>query len=76
MLTPVSLSDYVLQIDSHMDFSTSFDVELVRMHHRTKNDYAVLSTYVAPIEMNDMETKEVRLGPERSDSKSNLPRFA
>ena len=43
-----------MQTDSHMDFSDDFDTELVLMHHRTENDYAVLSTYVASIEENNL----------------------
>lgn len=41
-------NDFVMQIDSHMDFVDSFDVELVKMHARAENDYAVLSTCVPP----------------------------
>ena len=47
---PVELQDFCMQTDSHMDFSDNYDTELIYMHHRTENDYAVLSTYVAPIE--------------------------
>jgi hypothetical protein len=58
-LYPVHPQDYCLQTDSHMDFSQNFDVELIEMFHRTRNDYAVLSTYVAPIEQTDTFPVEV-----------------
>eukprot|EP00520_Triparma_pacifica_P007308 CAMPEP_0118666858 /NCGR_PEP_ID=MMETSP0785-20121206/19454_1 /TAXON_ID=91992 /ORGANISM="Bolidomonas pacifica, Strain CCMP 1866" /LENGTH=252 /DNA_ID=CAMNT_0006561227 /DNA_START=127 /DNA_END=883 /DNA_ORIENTATION=+ len=61
LLAPVSPTDYCMQTDSHMDFSPSFDTSLIEMHHRTKNDYAVLSTYVSPIEDNGKDSKEVPL---------------
>lgn len=52
-LQPVQLQDFCMQTDSHMDFSDNFDTELIWMHHRTRNDYAVLSTYVTSMEMNN-----------------------
>lgn len=52
-LHPVQLTDFCMQTDSHMDFSDHFDVELIAMHHRTRNDYAVLSTYVSDISENN-----------------------
>jgi Glycosyltransferase (GlcNAc) len=58
-LHPVYPHDYCLQTDSHMDFSQNFDIELIEMFHRTKNDYAVLSTYVAPMEQTDTFPTEV-----------------
>jgi hypothetical protein len=51
---PVPVSDYCLQIDSHTDFSTNFDTELIHMFHRPKNDRAVFSTYVADINHNNI----------------------
>eukprot|EP00934_Nitzschia_sp_Nitz4_P001314 Nitzschia sp. Nitz4//scaffold69_size99277//58337//59917//NITZ4_004635-RA/size99277-exonerate_protein2genome-gene-0.66-mRNA-1//1//CDS//3329556721//1314//frame0 len=42
---PVQIDDYCLEIDSHMDFSDYYDERLEAMLYRTKNDYAVLSTY-------------------------------
>jgi hypothetical protein len=52
-LKSVQLNDFCMQIDSHMDFSDNFDTGLIEMHHRTKNDYSVLSTYVTDIENNN-----------------------
>lgn len=42
-----------------MNFSKRFDTRLIEMHHRTKNDYAVLSTYVTDIEANDQDERTV-----------------
>jgi Glycosyltransferase (GlcNAc) len=56
---PVQLQDFCMQIDSHMDFSDHFDVELIDMFHQTQNDYAVLSTYVTDIEENNKDPKNV-----------------
>jgi hypothetical protein len=42
---PVDIHDFCFQIDSHSDFADDYDTSLVTMFHRTKNDYAVLSTY-------------------------------
>ena len=56
---PVHLQDFCLQIDSHMDFSDKYDTELILMHHRTHNDYAVLSTYVADIAQNNQDVRDV-----------------
>lgn len=58
-LEPVQLSDFCMQTDSHMDFSDGFDQGLIAMHHRTENDYAVLSTYVADLEQNNQDPKTV-----------------
>ena len=59
VLHPVQPSDFCLQIDSHMDFSQDFDVELTAMYGRTHNDYAVLSTYVADISQNNQDIRLV-----------------
>jgi hypothetical protein len=58
-LKSVQLNDFCMQIDSHMDFSDNFDTGLIEMHHRTKNDYAVLSTYVTDIESNNQNELNV-----------------
>ena len=58
-LKPVQLQDFCMQIDSHMDFSDNYDQELIAMHHRAENDYAVLSTYVTDIEKNNQDPKVV-----------------
>jgi hypothetical protein len=42
---PVHIHDFYFQIDSHSDFADDYDVSLIEMFHRTRNDYAVLSTY-------------------------------
>jgi len=56
---PVQLQDFCLQTDSHMDFSDNYDTELIYMHHRTQNDYAVLSTYVTDISQNNRDVRTV-----------------
>ena len=56
---PVEMQDFCMQIDSHMDFSDNFDVELIDMFHMTENDYAVLSTYVTDIAENNKDPKNV-----------------
>lgn len=58
-LHPVSANDFCVQTDSHMDFSDDYDMGLIDMFHRTENDYAVLSTYVTDIEMNNKDPKNV-----------------
>jgi hypothetical protein len=55
----VELQDFCMQTDSHMDFSDNYDTELIYMHHRTENDYAVLSTYVADISQNNQDVRVV-----------------
>mmetsp|Transcript_17853 Transcript_17853/g.25853 ORF Transcript_17853/g.25853 Transcript_17853/m.25853 type:complete len:430 (-) Transcript_17853:2923-4212(-) len=55
----VGLDDFCMQIDSHMDFSDNYDTELIFMHHRTQNDYAVVSTYVAAIDQNNQNIRVV-----------------
>jgi len=59
LLHPVQIHDYCMQTDSHMDFNQDFDVGLIDMFHRTQNDYAVLSTYVAPMEQTDTDPANV-----------------
>ena len=58
-LEPVNVRDYCMQTDSHMDFSDEFDNGLIAMFHRTQNDRAVLSTYVASMTQNNKDPKEV-----------------
>jgi Glycosyltransferase (GlcNAc) len=58
-LEPVKVRDYCMQTDSHMDFSTEYDNGLIAMFHRAENDRAVLSTYVASMEQNNKDYKEV-----------------
>jgi len=41
--------EFCMQIDSHMDVVQSWDVEMLKMWGATKNEYAVLSTYVTDI---------------------------
>ncbi|GKY95012.1 hypothetical protein MPSEU_000466500 [Mayamaea pseudoterrestris] len=55
LLTPVHLQDFCMQTDSHMDFSDDWDIGLMSMFHRAKNDYAVLSTYVTDISENNKD---------------------
>jgi len=56
---PVYMQDFCMQTDSHMDFSDNFDVGLIDMFHKTENDYAVLSTYVADISQNNQDPSNV-----------------
>jgi Glycosyltransferase (GlcNAc) len=58
-LSPVAVTDYCMQTDSHMDFSDNYDTHLIEMFHRTENDRAVLSTYVDPMENNNKDPKTV-----------------
>ena len=58
-LSPVAVTDYCMQTDSHMDFSHNYDTQLIAMFHRAENDRAVLSTYVDPMENNDKDPKQV-----------------
>jgi hypothetical protein len=58
-LAPVQVNDFCMQIDSHMDFSDNFDTGLIDMFHRTQNDYAVLSTYVASMDQNNQNVRTV-----------------
>ena len=53
------MQDFCMQTDSHMDFSDDFDVGLIEMFHKAENDYAVLSTYVTDIEMNNKDPVNV-----------------
>jgi len=59
LLHPVKANEYCMQTDSHMDFNQDFDIGLIDMFHRTENDYAVLSTYVAPMEQTDTDPASV-----------------
>lgn len=58
-LKAVDIHDFCVQTDSHMDFATNYDTDLIAMHHRTENDYAVLSTYVADISQNNQDPPNV-----------------
>lgn len=58
-LHPVRADDFCMQIDSHMDFSDGYDIGLIAMHHRARNDYAVLSTYVTAMEENNKDPRNV-----------------
>ena len=55
----VEPEDFCMETDSHMDFSDHYDTELILMHHRTKNDFAVLSTYVADMSQNNQNPATV-----------------
>ena len=52
--------EFCMQIDAHMDFSDSFDSLLMEAWALTKNEYAILSSYV-----NDMETMPAHIPPNR-----------
>lgn len=40
-------SEFCMQIDAHMDFTVNWDRDLFRFWGDTRNEYAVLTTYVA-----------------------------
>jgi len=42
--------EFCMQTDAHMDFVEHWDVKMMSMWGATNNEYAVLSTYVAPTE--------------------------
>ena len=46
----ISPQDFCMSTDSHMDFEPEWDDKMVKMWDQTKNEYAILSTYVAPLE--------------------------
>ncbi|CAJ1935158.1 unnamed protein product [Cylindrotheca closterium] len=58
-LQPVNEQDFCMNIHSRMNFSKRFDTRLIEMHHRTKNDYGVLSTHVTGMESNDQDGRIV-----------------
>ncbi|GMH80995.1 hypothetical protein TrST_g11848 [Triparma strigata] len=58
LLTSVTPSSFCLQIDSHMSFSPSYDISLLKTYTSTKNEYAILSTYASPL-TTDWDTLEV-----------------
>ena len=41
---------YALQIDAHVTFAKDWDVDIISQHISTKNEMAVLSTYLSDIE--------------------------
>jgi hypothetical protein len=40
--------EFCMQTDAHMDFVRNWDIKMMEMWYLTGNEYAVLSTYVAP----------------------------
>ena len=46
----ISPQDFCMSTDSHMDFEPEWDDKMVKMWDQAKNEYAVLSTYVANID--------------------------
>jgi hypothetical protein len=46
--------DFCMQVDAHMDFVVGWDVFLFRFWGQTRNEYAVLTTYVAGFEQLDI----------------------
>jgi len=46
----IKTQDFCMSTDSHMDFEPEWDVKMAVMWDDTKNEYAVLSTYVQDIE--------------------------
>ena len=46
-------SEFCMQVDAHMDFTANWDLSLFQFWGQTKNEYAVLTTYVAGLEQLD-----------------------
>lgn len=46
----ISTQDFCMSTDSHMDFESDWDAKMIDMWNMVKNEYAVLSTYVAGTE--------------------------
>ena len=44
---------FCMQTDAHMDFLPNWDIHMMRTWTEARNEYAVLSTYVYPLEMYD-----------------------
>ena len=41
---------YAMQVDAHVTFARDWDVDIISQHLSTKNDMAVLTTYLSDIE--------------------------
>jgi hypothetical protein len=50
----IANEEFCMQIDAHMDFVPHWDRKMMAMWAATENEYAVLSTYVAPVEQLSM----------------------
>ena len=48
--------EFCMQTDAHMDFVPDWDVKMMKMWADTKNEYAVLSTYVTASSQLELET--------------------
>jgi hypothetical protein len=46
----ISPQDYCMSTDSHMDYEEQWDTNMIHMWHDAKNEYAILSTYVANVD--------------------------
>jgi len=53
----VSQQDFCLSMDSHMDFEPNWDTSMIDMWNASKNEYAVLSTYVDSVDHVNMKVK-------------------
>jgi len=53
----VSPQDFCLSTDSHMNFVPEWDILMIEMWYKVKNEYAILSTYVADTEQMKKENK-------------------
>jgi hypothetical protein len=52
----ISPQDYCMSTDSHMDYEEKWDTNMIRMWHDAKNEYAILSTYVANVDQLGLTT--------------------
>lgn len=53
---------YCMQTDAHMNFVTAWDVKMIDMWILTRNEYAILSTYVAPLEQMEVQDDPAKNG--------------
>ena len=54
----ISPQDYCMSTDSHMDYEEQWDANMIRMWHDAKNEYAILSTYVANVDQLGLTTTD------------------
>jgi len=56
---------YQMQIDAHLEFIIGWDEDIIAQHKATKNDYAVLTTYLSEVVGS--------LNPDRTSRKTTIP---
>ena len=54
--------DYCMQTDAHMNFVSAWDIKMIDMWTMTQNEYAILSTYVAPLEQMEVQDNPTKNG--------------